>query len=80
MLPPSLRDGLPEDPRVFFLSDAVDALHLRALDTRYGRDGLGEQAFGPRMRRKGFISERLGRREASTEIRRSRSHFQGRAY
>ena len=79
LLPPSLRDGLPEDPRAFFFSDAVDALHLRAFDTRYGRDGPGEQAFDPRMRGKGLISERLGRREASTEIKRSRSYFQGRA-
>ena len=78
-MPPSLRDGLPEDHRVFFLPDDVDALHLRAFDTRYGRDGPGEQAFDPRMRGKGFISERLGRREASSEIKRSRSYSRGRA-
>ena len=79
MLPPSLRDGLPEDPRAFFLCDAVDALHLRAFDARYGKQAPGKHAFDPRLRGKGLISERLGRREASTEIKRSRSYFQGRA-
>ncbi len=49
LLPPSLRDWLPEDHLAFFLSDAIDALDLSAFDARYGDEGPGSQAFDPRM-------------------------------
>ena len=49
LLPPSLRDWLPEDHLAFFLSDAIDALDLSAFDARYGDEGPGCQAFDPRM-------------------------------
>ena len=49
LLPPSLRDWLPEDHLAFFISDAVDALDLSAFEARYGDEGPGNQAFDPRM-------------------------------
>ena len=49
LLPPSLRDWLPEDHLTFFLSDAIDAMDLCAFEARYGEDGPGNQAFNPRM-------------------------------
>ena len=49
LLPPSLRDWLPEDHLAFFLSDTIDALDLRVFDERYGAAGPGNQAFDPRM-------------------------------
>jgi hypothetical protein len=36
LLPPSLRDWLPEDHLAFFISDAIDALDLSAFEARYG--------------------------------------------
>ena len=49
LLPPSLRDWLPEDHLAFFISDAIDAMDLSAFDARYGTEGPGKQAFDPRM-------------------------------
>jgi len=49
LLPPSLRDWLPEDHLSFFLSDAIDAMDLSAFEARYGDEGPGNQAFDPRM-------------------------------
>jgi transposase len=49
LLPPSLRDWLPEDHLAFFISDSVDAMDLRAFDARYGDEGPGNQAFDPKM-------------------------------
>jgi transposase len=49
LLPPSLRDWLPEDHFSFFISDTIDALDLSAFEARYGEEGPGNQAFDPRM-------------------------------
>jgi transposase len=49
LLPPSLRDWLPEDHSAFFVSDAIDALDLGAFEARYETQGPGKQAFDPRM-------------------------------
>lgn len=49
LLPPSLREWLPEDHLAFFVSDAVDAMELSAFVARYGEEGPGNQAFDPRM-------------------------------
>jgi hypothetical protein len=49
LLPPSLRDWLPEDHLAFFISDAIDAMDLSAFEGRYGDEGPGKQAFDPRM-------------------------------
>jgi transposase len=49
LLPPSLRDWLPEAHLAFFLSDTIDAMDLSAFEARYGAAGPGNQAFDPRM-------------------------------
>ncbi len=49
LLPPSLRDWLPEDHLIFFLSDAIDGMDLSVFEARYGDAGPGSQAFDPRM-------------------------------
>ena len=49
LLPPSLRDWLPEGHLAFFISDAIDAMDLSAFEARYGDEGPGNQAFDPRM-------------------------------
>lgn len=49
LLPPSLRDWLPEEHLAFFVSDTIDAMDLSAFDARYGKEGPGKQAFDPRM-------------------------------
>ncbi len=49
LLPPSLRDWVPEDHLAHFVSDAIDAMDLSAFDARYGDEGPGNQAFDPRM-------------------------------
>ena len=49
LLPPSLRDWLPEDHLAFFISDAIDAMDLSAFEARYGEEGPGNQAFDPQM-------------------------------
>ena len=48
LLPPSLRDWLPEDHLVWFISDTVDELDLDAFLERYRACGKGEQAYPPR--------------------------------
>ena len=55
LLPPSLRDWLPEEHLAFFLSDTIDALDLSAFAERYGDAGPGNQAFDPRMMLKGLV-------------------------
>lgn len=49
LLPPSLRDWLPEDHLSLFVSDAIDAMDLSTFEARYGDEGPGNQAFDPRM-------------------------------
>src|SRR5262245_51057508 len=49
LLPPSLRDWLPEDHLVYFLSDVVDQLDLAAITDDYRRDRGGQPPFHPAM-------------------------------
>lgn len=49
LLPPSLKDWLPEDHLVWFIADTVDALDLDAFVARYRACGKGEQAYPPQM-------------------------------
>ncbi|HXI12298.1 MAG TPA: transposase, partial [Thermoanaerobaculia bacterium] len=49
LLPPSLRDWLPEGHLVHFISDVVDQLDLKAFYERYAGDGRRKQPFEPRM-------------------------------
>jgi transposase len=49
LLPPSLREWLPEDHLVWFVVDAVDELDLSAFYGAYREDGWGRAAFEPAM-------------------------------
>ena len=49
LLPPSLRDWLPENHLVYFVSDVVDNLNLTAMDAVYGDEQRGQPPYDPRM-------------------------------
>src|ERR1043166_3299800 len=49
LLPPSLREWLPEDHLAWFVLDAVEELDLAAFYAGYRVDGWGRAAFDPTM-------------------------------
>lgn len=49
LMPPDMRDWLPEDHLARFLIDAVERLDLTELYGSYRADGWGRAAFDPRM-------------------------------
>ena len=49
LLPPSLREWLPEDHLAWFIMDAVDALDIDVLLDSYRQCGKGELPYDPRM-------------------------------
>jgi transposase len=49
LLPPSLRDWLPEDHLVWLVLEAVGELDLSAFDRAYRDDGHGRAALDPAM-------------------------------
>ena len=49
LLPPSLRDWLPEDHLAYFVSDVVDELDLSEIEHAYETDRRGQPAYHPRM-------------------------------
>ena len=49
LLPPSLREWLPENHLVYFVSDVVDHLDLSAIDKVYGAEKRGQPPYDPRM-------------------------------
>jgi transposase len=49
LLPPSLREWLPEDHLAWFVLDAVDAMDLRSFLAGYREDGWGRAAHDPAM-------------------------------
>src|SRR6201997_1156968 len=55
LLPPSLREWLPENHLVYFVSDVVDNLNLTALDAAYGDEQRGQPPYDPRMMTKGLV-------------------------
>ncbi len=55
LLPPSLRDWLPEDHLVYFVSDVVDQLNLKAIESVYEQDDRGQPPHHPRMMTKVLV-------------------------
>jgi len=55
LLPPSLRDWLPENHLTHFVSDVVDQLDLRAIESVYEMDERGQPPYHPRMMTKILI-------------------------
>jgi transposase len=49
LLPPDLRDWLPEDHLAWFVIESVESLDLQAFDAAYRSDGHGGAAHDPRM-------------------------------
>ncbi|MEA3221521.1 IS1182 family transposase [Immundisolibacter sp.] len=49
LLPASLKEWLPEQHLAYFISDAVEALDLKAFHARYAGDGRRRQPFDPSM-------------------------------
>ena len=49
MLPPSLRDWLPEGHLAFFISDTVDQLDISAIQNEYEEELRGYPPYHPRM-------------------------------
>ena len=55
LLPPSLREWMPEDHLAYFVSDVVDQLDLSAMDRVYGDEKRGQPPYDPRMMTKLLI-------------------------
>jgi transposase len=49
LLPPSLRDWLPEDHLVYFVSDVVDQLDLTEIHAVYGDERRGQPPYDPSL-------------------------------
>ena len=49
LLPPTMREWLPEGHLAYFISDTVDSLDLQAFHERYAKDGPRNQPFHPAM-------------------------------
>lgn len=49
LLPPSLREWLPENHLAYFVSDVVDQLDLSAMDEVYGNEKRGQPPYDPRL-------------------------------
>ena len=49
LLPPSLREWVPEDHLVYFVSDVVDQLDLSAIHAVYGEEKRGQPPYDPRL-------------------------------
>jgi transposase len=55
LLPPSLRDWLPENHLAYFVGDVVDNLDLSAMDTVYGSEKRGQPPYDPLMMTKVLV-------------------------
>src|SRR5271157_1139772 len=49
LLPPSLREWLPEDHLVYFVSDVVDQLDLSAIHAVYEKEKRGQPPYDPHL-------------------------------
>jgi transposase len=49
LLPPSLRDWLPEDHLAYFVSDVVEQLDLSAIESGYEEEERGQPPYHPRV-------------------------------
>jgi len=55
LLPPSLRDWLPENHLAYFVSDLIDQLDLRAIEGYYEQEERGYPPYHPRMMTKVLV-------------------------
>ena len=55
LLPPSLRDWLPENHLAYFVSDLIDQLDLSAIEGYYEQEERGYPPYHPRMMTKFLV-------------------------
>ena len=55
LLPPSLRDWLPENHLVYFVSDVIDNLDLGAIESVYEKEDRGYPPYHPQMMTKVLV-------------------------
>jgi transposase len=55
LLPPSLRDWLPENHLAYFVSDIIDQVDLTAIESYYEREERGYPPYHPRMMTKVLV-------------------------
>jgi len=55
LLPPSLREWLPESHLAYFVSDMMDQLDLSGIEQRYEREDRGHPPYHPRMMSKVLV-------------------------
>src|SRR6266498_1834737 len=55
LLPPSLREWLPENHLAYFVCDVVDTLDLSAMDAVYGTERRGQPPYDPLMMTKVLV-------------------------
>jgi transposase len=55
LLPPSLREWLPEGHLAYFVSDVIDNLDLSAMDAVYGEEKRGQPPYDPLMMTKVLV-------------------------
>src|SRR3982074_1991665 len=55
LLPPSLREWLPENYLVYFVRDVIGNLNLSALGAVYGDEQRGQPPYDPRMMTKVLV-------------------------
>jgi transposase len=55
LLPPSLRDWLPENHLAYCVSDVVDQLDLSAIESVYEEEDRGQPPYHPRMMTKMLV-------------------------
>jgi transposase len=76
LLPPSLRDWLPEGHLAYFVSDVVEQLDLSAIESVYEEEERGQPPYHPRMMTKiliygycvGVFSSRRMQKKVSEDI------------
>jgi transposase len=49
LMPPDVREWLPEDHFAWFVMEAVAGMNLREFYDAYRRDGVGRRAYDPAM-------------------------------
>jgi transposase len=55
LLPPSLREWMPENHLAYFVGDVIDQLDLSAMDDVYGNEKRGQPPYNPRMMTKVLV-------------------------
>ena len=68
LLPPSLRDWLPENHLVYFVSDVVDQLDLSKIHAHYGDEGRGQPPYDPQLMTKLLVYSGGTRLESRSKV------------